>query len=113
MDQIRSLPPRPVVLCVLDGWGHGPNSADNAIAALKQLGYARTSLRDIAERLGPTLFGIGGRAVQIVTWGQNHRHCGRCGAQNQHADDERAQVCPECGLMCFPRLSPAISAAAP
>ena len=66
------------------------------------------SLRDVAEKLGPTLFGIGGRAVQIVAWGQNHRYCGRCGAHNQHADDERAQVCPECGLMCFPRLSPAI-----
>ena len=71
-------------------------------------GLAFHGLRDIAEQLGPTLFGIGGRAVQIVAWGQTHIYCGRCGAQNQHADDERAQVCPECGLMCFPRLSPAI-----
>ena len=29
---MRSVP-RPVVLCVLDGWGEGPATADNAIAA--------------------------------------------------------------------------------
>ncbi len=71
-------------------------------------GFSFHTLRDVAEKLGPTLFGIGGRAVQIVAWGQTHRYCGRCGAHNQHADNERAQVCPECGLMCFPKLSPAI-----
>ena len=41
MDQTRSLPPRPVVLCVLDGWGHSPNSADNAIAAAATPAYDR------------------------------------------------------------------------
>ena len=71
-------------------------------------GLSFHALRDVAEKLGPTLFGIGGRAVQIVAWGRDHRYCGRCGAHNQHADGERAQVCPECGLTCFPRLSPAI-----
>ena len=39
MDQTRSSSPRPVVLCVLDGWGHGPNSADNAIAAAATPAY--------------------------------------------------------------------------
>jgi 2,3-bisphosphoglycerate-independent phosphoglycerate mutase len=33
MDKLRSSPPRPIVLCVLDGWGHRPDTADNAIAA--------------------------------------------------------------------------------
>ncbi len=39
MDQIRSSSPRPVVLCVLDGWGHRPESADNAIAAAATPAY--------------------------------------------------------------------------
>ncbi len=39
MDQIRSSTPRPVVLCVLDGWGHRPDSADNAIAAAATPAY--------------------------------------------------------------------------
>jgi len=71
-------------------------------------GLAFHGLRDVAVDMVPTLFGIGGRAVQIVAWGQTHRYCGRCGTQNEHAEDERAQTCPACGLMCFPRLSPAI-----
>ena len=71
-------------------------------------GLAFHGLRDIAPKLGLTLFGIGGRAVQIVAWGQTHRYCGRCGSENVHAENERAQTCPCCGLMCFPRLSPAI-----
>jgi 2,3-bisphosphoglycerate-independent phosphoglycerate mutase len=33
--------PRPVVLCVLDGWGHRPNGADNAIWNAKTPNYDR------------------------------------------------------------------------
>ena len=33
--------PRPAVLCILDGWGWRPETADNAIAAAKTPNYAR------------------------------------------------------------------------
>lgn len=49
-----------------------------------------------------------GRAVQIVEWGRTHRFCGRCGGRTTEMDGERAMRCPECGLMAFPRLSPAM-----
>jgi len=39
MDEFRSSSPRPVVLCVLDGWGYRPDSADNAIAAAATPAY--------------------------------------------------------------------------
>ena len=71
-------------------------------------GMAFYGLRDLADRLGDDLFSVGGRAVQIVNWGRTHRFCGRCGTETETAPSERAQVCPACGLMCFPRLSPAI-----
>ena len=71
-------------------------------------GMAFHGLRDLADRLGEELFGIGGRAVQIINWGRTHRFCGRCGSKTETAPSERAQICPDCGLMCFPRLSPAI-----
>ena len=77
-------------------------------AAAAPIGLAFHGLRDIAVQLGPTLFRIGGRAVQVVAWSQTHRYCGRCGTATEHAENERAQVCPECNLTCFPRLSPAI-----
>jgi NAD+ diphosphatase len=49
-----------------------------------------------------------GRAVQIVEWARTHRFCGRCGERTELADGERAMRCPRCGLVSFPRLSPAM-----
>jgi NAD+ diphosphatase len=50
---------------------------------------------------------VAGRAEQIVAWDRTHRYCGRCGVENERHPVERARVCPRCGLMQFPRLSPA------
>lgn len=71
-------------------------------------GFQLNGLRDLASPLGDVLFAIGGRAVQIVSWARTHRFCGRCGTETHTAPSERAQVCPACDLMAFPRLSPAI-----
>lgn len=49
-----------------------------------------------------------GRAVQIVEWARTHRFCGRCGDATVAVGGERAMRCPACGLMAFPRLSPAM-----
>ena len=49
-----------------------------------------------------------GRAVQIVEWARTHRFCGRCGTPTEPAPGERAMRCPACGLLAFPRVSPAM-----
>lgn len=49
-----------------------------------------------------------GRAVQIVEWERTHRFCGRCGAPTAPVEGERAMRCRKCGLLAFPRLSPAV-----
>ncbi len=88
---------------------HGPCfAADLGANCPVPSGMAFHGLRDLAEALGDPLFAVGGRAVQIVNWGRTHRYCGRCGTATETAPSERAQVCPQCGLMAFPRLSPAI-----
>ncbi|NNE73701.1 MAG: NAD(+) diphosphatase [Acidimicrobiales bacterium] len=51
---------------------------------------------------------VGGRAVQLVDWQRDHRYCGRCATETQPASGERAFVCPSCGLLSYPRLSPAV-----
>ncbi|CAB4832742.1 MAG: NAD(+) diphosphatase [Actinobacteria bacterium] len=51
---------------------------------------------------------LAGRAVQIVEWSRTHRFCGRCGTPTELARGERAMRCPACGLLSFPRLSPAV-----
>ena len=54
------------------------------------------------------LWVLAGRAVQIAEWHRTHRYCGRCGDPTEPARGERARKCPSCGLLSFPRLSPAV-----
>jgi NAD+ diphosphatase len=65
-------------------------------------------LRALYGRLPEDYFAIAGRAVQILLWDSTHRFCGRCGQPTVHAPAERAKLCPQCGLLSFPRLSPAV-----
>jgi NAD+ diphosphatase len=53
---------------------------------------------------------LAGRAVQLVEWARTHRFCGRCGTPTEAVPKERARRCPACGLLAFPRLSPAVIA---
>jgi NAD+ diphosphatase len=55
-----------------------------------------------------TMWTLAGRAVQLVEWDRTHRFCGRCGAATVPAPGERARRCPDCSLLAFPRLAPAI-----
>jgi NAD+ diphosphatase len=65
-------------------------------------------LRALYGRLPEDHYAIAGRAIQILLWDQTHRFCGRCGAETVNAPAERAKLCPRCGLLSFPRLSPAV-----
>jgi NAD+ diphosphatase len=49
-----------------------------------------------------------GTAKQLLHWDMNHRYCGRCGHRTENKEGERAKICPECGLINYTRLSPAI-----
>ena len=65
-------------------------------------------LRALYGRLPDEYFSIAGRAVQILLWDETHRFCGRCAQPTVNAPAERAKLCPQCGLLSFPRLSPAV-----
>jgi NAD+ diphosphatase len=65
-------------------------------------------LRALYGRLPEAQFAVAGRAVQILLWDQTHRFCGRCGEPTVNAPADRAKLCPRCGLLSFPRLSPAV-----
>ncbi len=69
---------------------------------------AAEGLRGLYGRLSDDLYGVAGRAVQILTWDKTHRFCGRCGQPTVNAPADRAKLCPQCGLLSFPRLSPAV-----
>ena len=65
-------------------------------------------LRPLYERMDEDLFHLAGRALQMLAWDDTHRFCGRCGSTLTLADQDRAKVCPNCGLSHYPRISPAV-----
>ena len=71
-------------------------------------GLILRGLRHLYELFNEDVFNIAGFAFQLVHWNNTHRFCGQCGTPTDNKIDERAKVCPKCGLMSFPRISPAI-----
>jgi NAD+ diphosphatase len=71
-------------------------------------GMAFHGLRSIFGRIDEDLFKMALRAVHLTDWDSNHRHCSRCGATMRMQTDVRVKECPSCGLLDFPRISPAV-----
>jgi NAD+ diphosphatase len=71
-------------------------------------GMSFQHLRKLWGPLPDRLFWTAGTAFQVMDWERNHRFCGRCGARTAARSAERAKVCPECGLVFYPRISPAV-----
>ncbi|MBR0565894.1 NAD(+) diphosphatase [Azoarcus sp. L1K30] len=67
-----------------------------------------TSVRALFGLAGAEAFALAGRATQLLDWQQNHRYCGRCGTPTEMLTGERAMYCPQCGLVAYPRISPAV-----
>lgn len=66
------------------------------------------SLRPLLMVWDDVLFTLAGRAFQVVEWDRNHKFCGRCGTKMENKTGERAKICPNCGLVNYPRISPAV-----
>ncbi len=71
-------------------------------------GMSFENLRALFPRLDETAFWLAGRAIQIIDWDRTHQYCGRCGTAMTYQIQERAKVCPACGLSHYPRLAPAV-----
>jgi len=51
---------------------------------------------------------MGSVGHQLMTWYTNNQYCGRCGTKTEFKKEERASVCPNCSLVNYPKISPAI-----
>jgi len=71
-------------------------------------GFTLTGLRQLFARSGEDVIRAAGTANQLRQWNRNHRYCGQCGGPTEDKADERAKICPRCGLTNYPRLSPAV-----
>ncbi|MBO4712969.1 MAG: NAD(+) diphosphatase [Fibrobacter sp.] len=54
------------------------------------------------ERLG------GATATHIAHWESLNKFCGRCGNVTIRGDKERSIICPKCGNVVYPRISPVV-----
>jgi NAD+ diphosphatase len=66
------------------------------------------SIRDFGLMIEKELFFIVGKAYQLLDWDKKNKFCGICGSETLEKDDERAKLCPKCGSITYPRISPAI-----
>ncbi len=58
---------------------------------------------------GTLVLAFGGiTACHLWRWEQSRQYCGRCGTKTEHSQSERALFCPKCGLMEYPKISPAV-----
>jgi len=82
--------------------------AELAEGAAAPPGLEAVGLRELHGVVGEPLWGIAGRASQLLRWDREHAYCGRCGTPTHAVPGERARRCPACGLDAYPRLSPAV-----
>ncbi|UCB47250.1 MAG: NAD(+) diphosphatase [Spirochaetota bacterium] len=71
-------------------------------------GISFRQLRSLLGIVDDDTFRVAGLASQIINWDSTHRYCGRCATPMEIKEDERAKICPGCGFVSFPRISPAI-----
>lgn len=95
------------ILHVGDLNGQPCHAAD--VAQFPELpGGEATPLRAIFSIAGPDTFALAGRATQLLDWQANHRFCGKCGTPTAMKAGELAMQCPNCGLLAYPRIAPAV-----
>ncbi len=66
------------------------------------------SPRSLGMQIPPEIWQIFSIAIEMDDWDSKSVHCGRCGAKFQVHLNEFGKKCESCGLVEYPRLSPAV-----
>lgn len=75
---------------------------------VEPLGMKFISLRDLYGQVPDEIYIESGRAIQIMNWDRTHQYCGACGNSTNTIPNEYGKICPQCGFISYPRISPAI-----
>jgi NAD+ diphosphatase len=78
-------------------------STEITCTSLKLIG-----LRQLFGLVDDELFWLAARANHLVNWSKNTQYCGRCGEKTLKKEGEHSKYCTECGLLMYPKISPAI-----
>ncbi|NLZ63487.1 MAG: NAD(+) diphosphatase [Lentisphaerae bacterium] len=66
------------------------------------------SLREILAHQNAEMACLACMGKQLLDWRKHTRYCSACGVILQEKTEERARVCPACGELYYPRISPAV-----
>lgn len=66
------------------------------------------ALNEALWEMDEQLYFVAIKGMQLLGWDENTKYCGRCGNAFERKADERAKVCPKCGRIEYPRISPAV-----
>lgn len=81
------------------------NAADCGLVLKEEHLHSPNIFRDFQ----PSYMAFAGiTACQINRFRLDRRFCGRCGQKMETSRTERAMICPECGMIEYPKISPAI-----
>jgi NAD+ diphosphatase len=102
----EALTPAPVALRSMNG---APSLAYDLPEDLALTdGMELVGLRAVHALVSAEAFQVAGTAVQKLEWLRTHRFCGRCGTPSGPHPTDEARLCPSCGLVQYPRVSPAV-----
>lgn len=65
-------------------------------------------VRDLSVMIPHEELAIAAFAVRMAGFDRTTQICSRCGEKTRPAAGERARVCPSCGQVSYPRVSPAV-----
>lgn len=71
-------------------------------------GYSYESIAHLRTTMPQWLSFAGITGRHLATWYENTRYCGHCATPLVNFEPERARLCPRCGHIEFPRISPAV-----
>lgn len=65
-------------------------------------------LRILISLMDNDFFNLAAKAFHLITWSNTYKYCSKCGTLLKDKEDEIAKICPRCGFITYPRISPAI-----
>ena len=74
-------------------------TADGPPFVYKDINFFRTALQQ-------EIAWISIAGLHLMNWYEQNKFCGKCGTKTEQKQDERAIICPECGSVVYPKISP-------
>ena len=71
-------------------------------------GFTALDVREAITHVEPAVKHLLLRGKPILEWLNLRRFCSACGAELTDHEQEEARACPNCGMLFFPKISPAV-----